>query len=73
MCVCVCVCVCVRARACARANIAEAQKNPRFITQTKKCTTHTYINNILCIVITPTCFDASASSYLSILVSHKNN
>jgi len=31
-----------------------------FIIQTNKCTT--YINNILYIVITPTCFNASASS-----------
>ena len=55
---------------CVFARIAEAKKNknPIFITQTEQFTTHIYINNILYIVITRTCFDASASSYPSTLL-----
>ena len=34
----------------------------QFIVQTNKCTTYIYINNILYIVSTSTCFDASVSS-----------
>jgi hypothetical protein len=34
----------------------------QFIIQTNKCTTYTDIDNILYIVCTPTCFNASASS-----------
>jgi len=38
----------------------KTKREGEFIIQTNKCTT--YINDILYIVITPTCFNASAST-----------